>query len=218
VHRYFITGTDTDVGKTRVAAALALALREAGLQPTIVKIVQTGVTAAGDGDAQRAARLAGVPFRELARFPKPADPWSAALAHGAPPLRAADLVTQLETIEGCLVAEGAGGVMVPLNECEQIGDVAARARLRAIIVVGMRLGCLNHALLTLEHCKRLRLPVAGAVLVDRWVHSDDDYRADVCRVLDGRARMLGVVGFAADEAASVAALAALFQPLVKTER
>jgi dethiobiotin synthetase len=211
VHRYFVTGTDTDVGKTRVVAALALALRNAGLQPTIVKIVQTGVAPEEEGDAQRAARLAGVPFRELARFRKPADPWSAALAQGDPPLQAADLVAKLTAFEGCIVVEGAGGIMVPLNEREQIGDVAAQAGLSAIIVVGMRLGCLSHALLTFEHCRRLGMPIAGAVLVDRWSQSDDDYRADVRRVLYERVPVLGTVDFAHDETASVVAAAALFQ-------
>ena len=132
MHRYFVTGTDTDVGKTRVAAALALALRNAGLQPTIVKIVQTGVQPNEEGDAQHAARLAGVPFRELARLRKAADAWAAALDEGASPLHADALAAELNAIAGAIVAEGAGGIMVPLNEREQIGDVAARGNLRRL--------------------------------------------------------------------------------------
>ncbi|MGB8966437.1 MAG: dethiobiotin synthase, partial [Candidatus Cybelea sp.] len=76
MYRYFVTGTDTDVGKTRVTAALALALRRAGLNPTIVKLVQTGLALGVPGDAARAAELARVPSLEFARFERAADPWS----------------------------------------------------------------------------------------------------------------------------------------------
>lgn len=218
MHRYFVTGTDTDVGKTRVTAALAMALRNAGLQPTIVKIVQTGIGPDEEGDAQRAARLAETPWRELARFPKAADPWAAALDAGETPLQAAALAAQLDAVGGCIVAEGAGGIMVPLNACEQIGDVAVRAKLHAVAAVGLRLGCINHALLTLRRCDELGMPVACAVLVDRWSVTDDAYRADVRRALESRANLVGVVAYGEDEALSVAGAAALFEPLVKQER
>jgi len=218
VHRYFVTGTDTDVGKTRVTAALALALRRAGVQPMIVKLVQTGLTAEEEGDAQRAAGLAQTSYRELARYQKAADPWSAALAQGATPLPALAFADTLDTIPGPLVAEGAGGLMTPLNGREQLGEVAVCAGLRAVVAVGLRLGCLNHALLTLEHCERLGLPVAAGVLVERWGATDAAYRADVQRVLGPKLPLLGVIPFAADEAASDAAAAKLFESLVKQER
>ena len=54
------------------------------------------------------------------------------------PLQAGALAAQLDAVPGCIVAEGSGGIMVPLNEREQIGDVAARAQLRAVVVVGLR--------------------------------------------------------------------------------
>jgi dethiobiotin synthetase len=217
-HRYFVTGTDTDIGKTRVTAALALALRDAGVRPTIVKIVQTGVQQNQEGDAQRAAGVAGTPWLEFARLSKPADPWAAALDAGVIPLQAVALATQLDALPGSVVAEGAGGIMVPLNEHEQIGDVAARAKLSAIVVVGLRLGCINHALLTLQRCDALALVVAGVVLVERWGATGEAYRADVRRALEPRARVLGLVAYDESEAASVAAAAALFKPLVKEER
>lgn len=218
MHRYFVTGTDTDVGKTRVAAGLALALRDAGLRPTVVKIAQTGVSAEEEGDAQRAARFSCAPWRELARFAKPADPWAAALSAGAHPLEARKLAAEIDAITGCIVTEGAGGVMVPLNERQEIGDVAVLAKLQAVIVVGLRLGCINHALLTLDRCTRLGIPIAGAVLVERWNATAPDYRADVRRALEPRAHVLGVIGCSQDEAASVARAAKLFESLVKQER
>lgn len=211
--RYFVTGTDTDVGKTRVVAALGLALRCAGRAPTIVKVVQTGVAPDAEGDAARAGALAGVPHVELARFAKPADPWSAALAQDAT-LHAADLVARIDALAGALVVEGSGGAIVPLNDGENLGDVARLARLEVVLAVGLRLGCINHALLTLEFCRQAGIPVAGAVLVERWCPTDAAYRDDVVRALQGKSRLLGILPFAPEEADSVAAGANLLLPFL----
>jgi len=217
VHRYFVTGTDTDVGKTRVTAALALALRQAGESPTIVKLVQTGLARGAGGDAARAAALSGVHFVELVRLAKAADPWSAARAQGAA-LRGAELVAALDALDGPLVVEGTGGMMVPLNDREHLGNVVASAKLEAIVVVGLRLGCLNHTLLTLNLCRELRVPIAGAVLVERWGATDSAYREDVTSVLQGKLRILGILPFAPAEAESVAAGAKLLRSLVNRDR
>jgi dethiobiotin synthetase len=218
VHRYFVTGTDTDVGKTRVAAALALALKRGGDAPTIVKLVQTGATPQEEGDAQRAARLAGVRHVEIARFEKPADPWSAAVAQGCEPLRARVLADELAGIGGALVVEGVGGMLAPLNVDEHLGHVASLAKLEMILTVGLRLGCLNHALLTLRLCRELELPVAGAVLVERWAPTDHAYRTDVARVLQEKVRIFGIQAFAPAERESVETGAKLFESLVNEER
>ncbi len=214
-HRYFVTGTDTDVGKTRVVASVARALREAGHHTTIVKVVQTGVEPGMEGDAARAGRLAGCRHVELARYRKAADPWSAALAESAPLARAADLAPIIEGIHGAVVVEGAGGLMVPLNPKEHFGHVADRAKLKTILVVGLRMGCLNHALLTLSLCQQAGLPVAGVVLVERWRPVGETYRADVERTLQDKARILGILPFAEDETAAVADAAHLFAPLAR---
>lgn len=215
MHRYFVTGTDTDVGKTRVSAALALALRKAGHTPTLVKLVQTGVPPGAAGDAERAGRMAGVAFHECERFAKPADPWAAALAEHREPLRAQGLARALAQIGGPLVAEGSGGLMVPLNAHEEMGAVALLAQLHAVVVVGLRLGCLNHALLTLERCAQVGIPVAGGVLVERWGVAPQDYRDDVARALQGKLKILGILPFAPDEFASIESGSSLFEPLVK---
>jgi dethiobiotin synthetase len=213
-HRYFVTGTDTDVGKTRVAAALALALQQAGEAPTVVKVVQTGVAPGAEGDAARAGVLAGVAHVELERYEKPADPWSAALARGAA-LRAGGLAARIEALTGPLVVEGSGGIMVPLNESEHLLDVARLAKLEVVLGVGLRLGCINHALLTLEACYEAGLPVAGAVLVERWGPTDSEYRDDVTRALQGKSPILGILPFAPAEADSVAAGANLLLPFIR---
>lgn len=214
MHRYFVTGTDTDVGKTRTAAALALALRQAGEQPTVVKLVQTGLPPGIPGDAARCGKLAGVRYLELARFERAADPSSAAVAQRASEVRAYELVDAVNGVEGAVVAEGSGGIMVPLNPAEHFGHVAVKAKLEAVVVVGLRIGCLNHTLLTLNLCEQLGVPVAGGVLVERWHAADDAYRGDVRRALQGKLRILGILPFEPDEAVSVAAGATLFATLV----
>ena len=214
MQRYLVTGTDTDVGKTRVTAALAAALRIGGCEPTIVKLVQTGVAPGEPGDAALAGKLAGCRHVELARFQKPADPWSAALAEGMPTVHAEDLARVIDGIPGAVVAEGAGGLAVPLNRLQHFGTVALLAKLDVILAVGLRLGCMNHALLTLAMCEQLQLRVAGCVLVDRWEKSDPAYVADVRRALQGKIEILGILPFDPDEAASVEQGAQLFVPLL----
>src|SRR6185437_1697219 len=110
LHRYLVTGTDTDVGKTRVTAALAKALRVSGETPTVIKLVQTGLDPGVPGDAALAGKLSGSKHVELARFRKPADPWSAAIAEGTPTVHAEDLARIIEGVKGPVVAEGAGGL------------------------------------------------------------------------------------------------------------
>jgi dethiobiotin synthetase len=127
--RLFVTGTDTNVGKTRVTAALARAFVMGGEWPTIVKLVQTGLAGNAPGDAAEAGALAGCPFVELARFARSADPWSASLAAQCEPLDAATLAGRLDAFADPLIVEGAGGAAVPLNPRESLADVAAATRL-----------------------------------------------------------------------------------------
>lgn len=214
LHRYLVTGTDTDVGKTRVTAALAKALRVSGETPTVIKLVQTGLAPGIPGDAALAGRLSGSKHVELARFRKPADPWSAALAEGTPTVHAEDLTRIIEGVKGAVVAEGAGGLAVPLNSAQNFATLAVLAKLEVILVVGLRLGCMNHALLTLSLCDQYNIRVAGGVLVDRWEKSEPSYAADVRRALQGKLEILGILPFDPDEAASVDQGAQLFVPLL----
>jgi dethiobiotin synthetase len=177
--RVYITGTDTDVGKTRFCLTLARDRRVAGVVPTIVKLAQTGVGPDEPGDAQLAGQLAGCPALEFARFPLPADPWTAALDSNTAPLEAAALAARLTAVQGDVIVEGSGGAAVPLNERESLSDVAALAGLDAIVVVGLRLGCINHALLTAEYLRRRKIHVLGAALVERWEPVPEAYREQV---------------------------------------
>lgn len=183
--RLFITGTDTGVGKTRVTAAFARALATER-NVTIVKLAQTGVDAGEPGDAETAGVLAGCAWRELHRFRLPADPWTAALAEGRTPLRALALASELDALGDDLVIEGSGGIAVPLNDRETLADVALHARAQAVVVVGLRLGCINHATLTLEYLAKRGIALSHVVYTEPWEPVDARYRVQVERALAPR--------------------------------
>lgn len=180
--RLFITGTDTGVGKTRVTAAFARAL--AATRPvTIVKLAQTGVSPDELGDAEVAGTLAGCAWRELHRFTLPADPWTAALDEGRAPLRARALANEIDAIAGDLVIEGSGGIAVPVNAAETLADVAAHTGAHAVVVVALRLGCINHATLTLEYLTKRGIPISHVAYTEPWESVDVAYRRQVERAL-----------------------------------
>jgi dethiobiotin synthetase len=198
MRRMYVTGTDTDVGKTRVTAAAAKALRANAGSTSIVKIVQTGLPAGIPGDAHTAGAWADCHATELHRFEKPADPWTAARVAGAQALRAADLAEELCAIPGSLVVEGSGGVAVPLNADETLSEVAALCKLETILVVGLRLGCVNHALLSLEYLNSRDISIFGIVLNERLAVQDPDYPGTVERILRDHARILAKIPFEPD--------------------
>ena len=201
--RIFVTGTDTGVGKTRATATLARALASLGRPPHILKAVQTGLPPGVAGDAAEAGALAGVEAAEIERYALPADPFSAALAAGLPPPRAADLARALDRYPGDVVVEGAGGLLVPLNAEETLADLALAAGLRLVLVVGLRLGCMNHALLTLEAAERRKLPVLGTILVACDAPPGEAYLADVERALQGKTKILGILPHESPSASAI---------------
>ncbi|HEY0798448.1 MAG TPA: dethiobiotin synthase [Candidatus Baltobacteraceae bacterium] len=209
--RIYMTGTDTDVGKTRLTAAAAAALQARGERTTIVKLVQTGIGAGEPGDAQIAGLLAHCEALEFYRFPKPADPWTAAQAANAAPIEAHELASRLALVGGSIVVEGSGGAAVPLNERESLSDVARLADLRAIVVVGLRLGCISHTLLTLEYLRAREIPVVGAVLCERHLLTEPAYPGEVEAALRSFVPILGTLAFEPDALTSVKRAAAIFQ-------
>lgn len=211
---YFVTGTDTGVGKTRVSAALLQALHQAGHARVVgMKPVAAGCDWMSTEDAQgvahghwlnedvaalRAAGTLAVPpaFDNPYALPEPLSPHLAA--------RRAGEAIDLDHIEAsfhalrqhadAVVVEGAGGFIVPLSEPDPLtgegswatsADLAMRLRLPIVLVVGMRLGCLNHALLTQEAIAARGLKLAG------WVanHIDPDMAAQDENVATLRARL-----------------------------
>jgi dethiobiotin synthetase len=121
--------------------------------------------------------------------------WGGPRAAVAPPPRAPELAARIERIVGAVVVEGSGGAAVPLNENETISDVALACKLEALIVVGLRLGCINHALLTREFLERRGIPVRGALLCECRPDVPVSYAAEVEAVLGVRMPVLGTIPF-----------------------
>ncbi len=167
----FVTGTDTGVGKTVVATALLRALRAAGLAVAPMKPVATGArsTPAGlrNDDAEALIEAAGAGFAYAtvnpSVFADATAPHLAARRAGVtiaipPLLRAA---TELAAGGRVLVVEGAGGWRVPLERDTSMATLAVALDLPVLLVVGVRLGCINHALLTGEAIRRDGCRLAG---------------------------------------------------------
>lgn len=165
----FVTGTDTGVGKTRVAAALLRALGRAGYRAVGMKPVaagfEPGTTTNGDVLALAAASNVDAPPRDRNpyAFAAPVAPHLAA-AMSDVPIELAEIVaacTRLRALADVIIVEGAGGALVPIDDRHDMLDVAAALELPVLLVVGMRLGCLNHALLTALAMQRRALALRG---------------------------------------------------------
>jgi dethiobiotin synthetase len=170
---YFITGTDTDVGKTRIATALLYALAQTGRRVVGMKPVAAGTTHTAEGllnDDVTQLRAAGNIEAPLTMvnpycFEPAIAPHIAAVQSGVT-IELATIAAAFETLAAradCVIVEGAGGFRVPLNDHEDTADLAVRLALPVILVVGMRLGCLNHALLTAQAIQARGLTLAGWV-------------------------------------------------------
>ena len=167
---YFLTGTDTEIGKTFITCALLHRARQLGLKAAGIKPVAAGTDAAGKNDDVERIRAAG-------NVVLPADvinPYCFAPAI-APHLAAAEAGVAIDfariaaarasaRLEADLViVEGVGGFRVPLGVDRDSADLAVTLALPVILVVGLRLGCLNHALLTAEAIAARGLTLAGWV-------------------------------------------------------
>ena len=165
----FVTGTDTGVGKTLIAAGLArLALRR-GLAPIPFKPVETGCDPEPT-DARRLWRAAAPPIDPadvcMHALTLPAAPALAAAAAGLhiDLIAVADRAYTLGRRGGFLLVEGAGGLLVPYSGGETAADLAARIGLPLLIVGRTALGTINHVALTLAEAARRRLRVTGYIL------------------------------------------------------
>jgi len=171
----FVTGTDTGVGKTHVSCALLRALARRGEYVAVYKPVETGC----ERDARSAlqgpdcARLldAAASGQSLERvatalYATPAAPLVAAQVEGER-IDPEALVRDARALErdwGAVLVEGAGGLLVPIAEGYTFADLAGALDLPVLVVVGSKLGCLNHTLLTLSELERRGLRCAGYVL------------------------------------------------------
>lgn len=168
---YFITGTDTGIGKTWAGAALMSAFQQQGLRVLGMKPVASGCEASAAGLRNEDALL----LQKIGSFTLPYErinPYAFAPAI-APHLAAESLKQRIDLqvikkgaqalADNCdrLIVEGVGGWAVPLNDSESVADLARALELPVILVVGMRLGCINHALLSAKSIMQSGLPLAG---------------------------------------------------------
>ena len=184
----FITGTNTDIGKTTVTAALAGALRRLNIRVGVCKAIATGCSRRPErpvaevltdddlisADALLAARMAGLDTSDETllkvispiRFFAPVSPHVASRMEQREPdwQRLAAAMTYWREHCDFLLVEGAGGWLVPLNSrLFTIADLATRLALPVVVVTGAYLGTLNHTSLTIEAIRTRNLPVAGLV-------------------------------------------------------
>jgi dethiobiotin synthetase len=168
---FFVTGTDTGVGKTLVTVALTRALVQKGLRTAVMKPVAAGVMETPQGprndDALELLAASNVKSSYEDVNPwlltTPASPHLAA-RHDGVSIDAEKILTafrRLAAASDVVMVEGAGGWLAPISSVATMADVAGKLALPVIFVVGMRLGCLNHALLTREAIRSYGLPFAG---------------------------------------------------------
>ena len=199
---YYITGTDTGVGKTLISCALLHAFAASGNTVAGMKPVAAGCDADGLNEDVKKLRAATTVMASLGQI----NPYSFERAI-APHIAAHDAgvsinldrilesYRELAAQADVVIVEGAGGFLVPLNQKQDSSDLAVTLELPVILVVGIRLGCLNHALLTVSAITGCELVCAG------WVANiiDADMQALEENILALKERikapMLGIVKF-----------------------
>jgi len=209
---YFVAGTDTEIGKTFASCALLHAARAQGLCAVGMKPIAAGTDAQGRNDDVEALIAASSLTLSRATI----NPYLFAPAV-APHIAAADngVCIELERITAAyrevaaqadlVIVEGVGGFCVPLGRDTDTADLAVALGLPIILVVGMRLGCINHALLTVEAINRRQLPLAG------WIANQIDPNMlrfeDNLNALQERigAPLLGTIPYLADRNPATAA-------------
>lgn len=215
---FFVAGTDTEIGKTFVACALLHALRRQGLRAVGMKPVAAGFDADGRNEdveqliAASAASTVAAP-RALVNpygFAAAIAPHIAAEEEG----RRIELATIVDAFAqlraradvDAVVVEGVGGFCVPLGDEHDAADLAVALQLPVILVVGMRLGCISHALLTQQAIAARGLPLAGWVanrIDPAMARFDENLAALQARI---KAPLLGVVAHGTTPVAAGAGL------------
>ena len=181
-----ITGTGTEVGKTVTTAAVAATALAAGRSVAMLKAAQTGVRPDERGDADEVARLAGpVAAGELARFPEPLAPGTAARRAGMAPVHpheVAEAAAKLATEHDLVLVEGAGGLLVRFDAAGgTLADAARMLNAPVLVVASAGLGTRNTSELTARELRARELDLAG-IVIGSW--PDDPDLACRCNVVD----------------------------------
>lgn len=173
---YFVTGTDTEVGKTVISVGLIKKLQQQGRRVVAMKPVASGceMTSGGlrneDALALHEAADIKVAYEQINPYAfAPAIAPHIAAQQAAVDIdlqRLVNVCQQLQQQADAIVVEGAGGWLVPLNNKQTIADLAVQIQLPVVLVVAIKLGCINHALLTADSIRASGLSLAG------WVAND----------------------------------------------
>jgi dethiobiotin synthetase len=166
----FITGIGTGVGKTMVSAILARALEADYWKP-----VQAGYENGTDSQwvADLLAGTSSVVHPEVYRLAMPASPHIAARAEGVT-IDIKKICDQIPIINRNLLIEGAGGLLVPLNEHEFVADLIKALNAKVILVSRNYLGSINHSLLTARVCREWQIPVIGWIFNDQYLDYEEE--------------------------------------------
>ncbi len=185
----FVTGTDTGVGKTVVAAALTAALKAQGVDVGVMKPIITGWTEHGTSDSAWIRDIAktGDPMDLISpyRLEAPAAPLVAARRAGSAieVPRILEAFRTLAARHDCMIVEGLGGVMVPVTAEVFVADLAKQIGLPALIVARAALGGINHALLTIDCLRGRGVPILGLVFNHAGKPAGDDDPAETARTI-----------------------------------
>lgn len=208
----FVTGTDTDVGKTYISVAIIDLLKQKGLRVAAMKPIASGcdTTEAGlrNDDALQLIQHANVdlPYDTINPYA-----FQAAIApHIAAQQKNINIdlnkiKQNFELIQqqsDAVVVEGAGGWLVPINNTQTMADLAKVLNLPIILVVGIRLGCINHALLTVEAIKQSGLPLMGWVANNIEINAQSEQIVSILK-LKITAPLLAEVPFLSTEGVAV---------------
>ena len=171
---YFITGTDTSIGKTWATVALMRYFKNQGKTVVGMKPVASGCCIEGgqlrneDALLIQANASISMEYEDVNPYAF-AEPVSPHLAAGANNIDLNHIVTAAKEVQqqaDIMLVEGVGGWFVPLNDKDDIACLAQQLKLPVILVVGIRLGCINHALLSYQAIKRAKVPFAGWVAMN----------------------------------------------------
>jgi len=207
---FFITGTDTEVGKTLIAGALILRLQNMGIKTVGYKPVAAGIQEVNGKLINEDVQTLLMVSQSIAPHLKPNDICPYILNEAAAPHIVAEqsglkldmdvIVRQYQSLQDsfeAVIVEGAGGFLVPINEQSTLGDFAQAIQLPVILVVSIKLGCINHALLTAEAIARRGLKlngwIANCIAVDLGFNQQNIATIDRMLGSQYQSKLLGVI-------------------------
>jgi len=175
MNSFFITGTDTDVGKTYVTAGLAVTLRKLAIDVGVMKPFAAGIAQKKGFKSEdvtilsQAAQVNDPEFLMNPQFfPIPASPYTASKMLNIKPKVSTVLVNfkKLSKLHDLILVEGMGGLMTPIKKNYHIASLIKDMKIPTVIVTRSRIGTVNHTLMTCMMCKKYNIPIKGIIIND----------------------------------------------------